>query len=287
MSQQALAQVPNAAIPGRRGAVARRIRFVSRPAPEAAIVRSFQHPRSCAAVAEPIEMQALLAENREANDHLIAIVMTAEAASEAKKLAETWIGRAGRDGAIATIAYAASGLKLQWQPGKAVIQAAGDAAEQALTAVVEFSFHESELRRMEETLAATEAIAPADVARAHRIRFRDRKNWRRIGDTIEALYRMRLEYARLEAQLISAPSSLPGDARDIFEHLLEESELHDRMEAFSNRLEACEDLYEGANDRVTDHRWYLEGHALEIGIILLLIFEVALMSADLYLKHWK
>ena len=98
---------------------------------------------------------------------------------------------------------------------------------------------------------------------------------------------MRLEYARLESQLVTAPLSLSGNAREIMERLIDESGIDDRMEAFSNRLEACEDLYEGANDRIADHRWYVEGHWLEIAIVLLLVLEVVLISTDLYLKHVK
>ena len=49
------------------------------------------------------------------------------------------------------------------------------------------------------------------------------------------------------------------------------------------RLEACEDLYEGAHDRVADFCWYRSGHWLEVGIIAFLIVEVVLMSIELYI----
>ena len=51
----------------------------------------------------------------------------------------------------------------------------------------------------------------------------------------------------------------------------------------SNRLEACEDLYEGAVDRITDHRWYRKGMLVEIAIVILLFLEVLQVAASLML----
>ena len=51
------------------------------------------------------------------------------------------------------------------------------------------------------------------------------------------------------------------------------------------RLEALEDLYEGANDRVADYRWYRSGAWLEIGIIILLIIETVMISFDFYMRR--
>lgn len=282
-----LAQFPNAGAIACRtsSASAKRIRFAPNVGASGTVLRTFEHPRRCAAIAEPIEMEDL-PEKQGAADRMIAVVVRPDAASDTRRLAESWMGRASRDG-LAPIVFALGGQKIYWRPGKAILQSPPENADDALGALVEFSFYESELRRMETSLGDTEAIAPADVARAHRIRFRDRKHWRRIGDTIEALYRTRLEYAQLESQLTTAPLSFSHEARQIIERLIEESEIYDRMEAFSNRLEACEDLYEGANDRIADHKWYVEGHWLEIGIVTLLVLEVILISADLYLKHWK
>lgn len=284
---QVVSRFTSAASISRRGPSisVKRIRFVPQAQANGEVVRTFDHPRPCAAVAEPLDLQALPTENHYAIEQMIAMVIPPDADSASRKVIETWMGRTSQEGPA--IAFAANSQKIQWRPGRAVVQSSADGAEDSLAALIEFSFYESELRRMEASLAGAEAIAPADVARAHRIRFRDRKHWKRIGDTIEALYRMRLEYARLESQLVTAPLSLSGNAREIMERLIDESGIDDRMEAFSNRLEACEDLYEGANDRIADHRWYVEGHWLEIAIVLLLVLEVVLISTDLYLKHVK
>ena len=40
-------------------------------------------------------------------------------------------------------------------------------------------------------------------------------------------------------------------------------------------------MYEGANDRVADYRWYRGGHILEWTIVVILIFEAISMSVEL------
>jgi hypothetical protein len=173
------------------------------------------------------------------------------------------------------------GYTIRWHPGRAVVQGGADGPEAALAALTDFAFYEGELRALELALQGCEAEARADVARAYRIRFRDREHWARFGERIEQLSRMRLRYARLEPRLAKPSRALPVESRRVMARLLARADVRARLEALTNRIEACEDLYEGANDRVTDHRWYLEGHALEIGIILLLVLEVCLMTADL------
>jgi len=68
--------------------------------------------------------------------------------------------------------------------------------------------------------------------------------------------------------------------------LLDEALVEARLEAASNRLEAFEDLYEGATDRIADYRWYLSSEWLEVGIIFLLLAEIVLLGFELY-RHLK
>lgn len=62
------------------------------------------------------------------------------------------------------------------------------------------------------------------------------------------------------------------------------SPIPERLEAAGDRLEALEDLYEGAVDRINDHRYWRDGHRLEVGIIVILLIECAMIFADLYLR---
>jgi hypothetical protein len=48
-----------------------------------------------------------------------------------------------------------------------------------------------------------------------------------------------------------------------------------------------EELYEGANDRVADYRWYRGGHLLEWTIVIILIFEAIAMSCEFALHIYE
>ena len=269
--------------------VAKRIRFLDEAPAGAKVLRTFRDPKPCVAVEEEVAFGDLPAEEEwpEPIDHITAVLIPSEAVAEAKKLSEGWMATPDRDGAISTAAFALNGQRIQWRPGRLLVQGSPNAFEGILKAVTDFAFYENELRGLEQTLESREPQALKDVAWSQRIGFRDRKHWRRFAELTEYFCRMRLTYARLEPHLVIASGTLPRDARQVMAKVLEEAEISDRLEAVSNRLEACEDLYEGANDRVADYRWYIEGRWLEIGITLLLLVEVALLVTDLSLRHWK
>ena len=283
MSNVATAQTPHQAI------VAKRVHFLDEAPAGTKVLRSFQHPKPRVAVEEEVQFADLPAQKElpDPVDRLTAILIPSAAVAEAKKLSEDWMATPDRDGSISTVAFAWNGQKIQWRPGRLLVQGSPDAFEGILKAATDFAFYESELRALEQTLDSHEAQALQDVARSQRIRFRDRKHWPRFAELTEYFCRMRLTYASLEPHLVIASGTLPRDARQVMARLLDEAEITDRLEAVSNRLEACEDLYEGANDRVADYRWYIGGHLLEVGITLLLLVEVALLVTDLSLRHWK
>ncbi len=130
-------------------------------------------------------------------------------------------------------------------------------------------------------LLPIETAAPADVRLAYRIRSRNSAQWDRLAETQERLCTLRLAFARLEPELYSPAASLTPDSRKAFRRLVARANVPTRLEAFSDRLEACEDLYEGAVDRVTDFRWFRSGNRLEIAIVILLAFEAILLILDL------
>jgi len=150
--------------------------------------------------------------------------------------------------------------------------------------LIDFAFFEGELRRLEHALVPYEASAPADVKLAYRIRLDSRPEWERLDRTMEGLSRLRLSFAGIEPSLSSASRSLDPESRRIATRLAIRTGIPARLESFSNRLEACEDLYEGAVDRITDFRGWRRGEILEIIIIVLLVIEVVVMLASPFIR---
>jgi len=269
------------------------VRFLADVSPEAKVLRVFREPRPCFAVEEAAEPSdpARQQLRQEGTDQLIVVLVPGTAAAEAKKFSDRMPETADFSDASSTISIVVSGRSIKWRPGLALIQGRQgngekDSLEGVLAALTDFAFYEGELRSLERALDSRERDAQADVARAYRIRFSDRRHWLRIGETIESLAQLRLTYARLESELAKAPRSVAIDARPVMTRLLDEALVEARLEAASNRLEAFEDLYEGATDRIADYRWYLSSEWLEVGIIFLLLAEIVLLGFELY-RHLK
>jgi hypothetical protein len=263
--------------------VVKRIRFVDRAPPGARVRRAFEEPRRCVAVEEDVEPGALPAADAgpEPTDRFEVLLAPNGTPPEWRATGDGWRAPPDHPEVAPAAVVERDGYTVQWRPGRAVIQGRLDCPEAVLAALTDFAYYEGELRNLEQALEACAAGARADVSRAYRIRFRDREDWARFGERIELLAGMRLRYASLEPRLAKPSRALPVEARRVMARLLARADVKARLEALTNRLDVCEDLYEGANDRVTDHRWYLEGHALEIGIIFLLVLEVCIMTADL------
>jgi hypothetical protein len=229
------------------------VRLIAEPPLDAEVLRRFADPRSMTAVKESS------AAPRSESDTLQITCM-----SDPKAFTEKL-----------NVLIEADYGKVSWQPGQAILQ--GRSVDTLLPAVIDFAFYEADLRRLEQAIKPDQALADADVALAYNIRESDRSQWGRLYKTMEDLSRLRLQFARLEPHLGSASRELPLPARRLFNRLLVKAQIEARLEAFSDRLEVLEDLYEGAVDRITDYRNFRNGSLLEVGIIVLLGLEVILL----------
>ena len=231
-----------------------RISFVAEVSPGVKILREYSHPRKIFAI------EALAGD-----DHSGFEVVFGEATHQ-------------DSGAISV---KQDNISITWQRTQVHVLCPVESRLEVLAALADFGFYEGELHRLESDVEAQESQAEKDVGFAHRIHHANKQHWQRFGETIERFTRDRLIYARLCSQLGLPSPTLSTKSRQIVSKLLRESNIEDRLELYSDRLEAMEDLYEGANDRVADYRWYRGGHLLEWTIVIILIFEAIAMSVEL------
>ena len=199
---------------------------------------------------------------------------------------EVIFGEAMHEGSAA-ISIKQDNIAITWQRNQVHVLCPLESRLEVLTALADFGFYEGELHRLESDVEAQEPQAEKDVGFAHRIHHRNKEHWQRFGETIERFTRDRLIYARLCPQLAFPSLTLSPKSRQIVSKLLRESNMEDRLEMYSDRLEALEELYEGANDRVADYRWYRGGHLLEWTIVIILIFEAIAMSCEFGLHIYE
>ncbi len=263
--------------------VVRRIRFVEQAPAGVKVARRFRQPRPFVVIEEAIALHEVPERPTwpEPADHLLVVLVPPAAADAWQELHSDWLTAPEHPDAAPAIELTRPGLTIQWRPGRAVVQGRLDSAETILAALCDFAFYESQLRFLETALEAREAGAAGDVAWAYRIAQRDQGHWARIGEIMEQLAHLRLTFVRLEPRAGACISDTACAGRRLLQRLLTRADVPARRTAFDDRLEVCEDLYEGANDRIADYGWARGGHRLEVGIIALLVVEVLLMSTEL------
>jgi hypothetical protein len=262
----------------------RRISFADGP-PPAGGGRRFTQPRSASALEEDVSIETVAAAAAEAEplDHCFVLHVPEGPASQCRERAKSlWASAGYAEGGPAMTLEHSSDV-VEWRPGLVVVQCREGSREDILAALVDFAFYEGHLRALERSVEAAEVQAQTDVTLAHRVRYRDRAQWERLVSCSESCSRMRLTFARLEPQLGDASRTLSPPARTWVSRLIQKADVESRLEALNDRLEALEELYEGAAQRISEYRWYVGGHALEIAIIVLLLIESTLMGADIYL----
>jgi len=256
---------------------ARRIRFVSAPPEPRLVVRTYDQPRAVWAIETPEGDRPGTDSiaGAESGDIVVTLLLPQREGKERRTPpAETeegvlWTAR--RDNAA-----------VQWRPGKAVVLSDVASRPAIVAALIDFAFLDGELRSMETFLQKAEPRAEADLPAAHRLARSDRVRWAEMARLHEEVAGARLKFARLEPQFLSGSRALSPEGRSWFSRLCRRGRVEDRLEAASDRLEALEDFYEAANQRISDYRWYREGHLLETGIIGILVVECLLMLGDIF-----
>ena len=252
-----------------------RFRFVENAPAGGEVYRRFADPRNVCAVRESVA-DFFSPPVWPAPVDTFEVVCVVESAALTSKL-KSWMGKPEDSQAVVTVGIETEASKLRWRPGRAVIEASADESADVIAGLVEFSFFEGELRRLEQAIVPHQTSADRDVAFAYNIRPADRSQWDRLYQTMEQLYHLRLQFARLEPNLYQSARTLPAAARQVFDRLSIRADIETRLEALNDRLETIEDLYEGAIDRITDYRNYRKGSLLEIAIVILLAVEVVLL----------
>jgi hypothetical protein len=245
----------------------RRVHFVTETSGTGEVLASFTDPRAMLAVGEAVAVDG----GDRSDENRVDILSTTDTQQSAQHF-QSWLG-----GESPSLVIKTDSGTVRWRAGRAVVQASVSDAKALLPAVIEFAFYEGELRKLEQAVLPFETTADADVSHAYEMTPAHRQHWDRLYRTMEQLYRLRLQFARLEPHLHRPSPTLPSQARRLFARLASKAQVADRLEAISDRLETCEDLYEGACDRITDYKAYRKGNWLEIAIVILLAVETGLL----------
>lgn len=267
----------------------RRISFVDTPPAGAVVRREFRQPRLMVAVENAADLTRITGTPLEPRtDSLTLIIIASGPVSGSIPETMGWIAEPNHPEEEPGFSIELkNGTTVEWRPTRVTIRDIDQDTDELLPALIDFGFQENELRTLEKIVESREALAQEDVCRSFRISRRDREHWTRIGETIESLTRTRLTLARLEPMFSGASKTLSPLCRRLRRQLIARADVASRLETLSGRLEALEDLYEGANDRIADYQGWHRGHVMEIIIIIMLFIEILLMLGDMYLQYLR
>ncbi len=238
------------------------IHYAPTPATEGTYLRQFQHPENeCAyEISEPADAVAF--------DGLTLSIGVDDAAPKKTDAQH--------------ISVMQSGVSIQWGQGAATIAATPEKAEQFIPALLDFDHLQREKKRFESVLNRFESQAVADVKLTYFIDKNSRNDRSHLVTVMEELARQRLRMARSLPLAEMAQPDLSEAGRRLYRQLCNKVEISEWLAIASDRMEALEDLYEGAIDRNNDLQAWKKSNVMELTIIFVLVAETILVLAQLF-----
>jgi len=269
------------------GAIAQRIRFVVEPAPGVVPLWTLTDPYCRSAVAEELLPERLMGpapSGPPAPDELDFLFLPGGSATtvEWQHDAVQWMNEPSPLAESPTIDLVVEGDRVLWRPGRAVLVGGADRLAEVRAGLVEFAFHEGELRKLEHELEADWPRAESDVSLVHDVDRRALADCGHIGEMSRRTALRRIRFARLAPRLEKASIRLTGPTRQLVAELASKADVADRLGCVDDRLEVFEDLYELANDRRADFQYFRLEYRLEAWIILILVIEVLIMMFEVW-----
>lgn len=266
-----------------------RVRFVAETSPADHVLMALADPAQRFAVATPTSPEELLELPGAAGSTdewlLLLIPSGSTALAPWWSRAERWMRAPGNGGEASTVEIALTGDRLLWQPHRAVVEAAPERLDDVVRALVDFAFRERDLQQLERQVEAEWAVCEADIPLTHQVGVKELRRWSHVNACTERAARRRMQYTRLADRLtLPGPERSAAAARWILE-LVRRTGVAQRLEHLDDRLEVVEDVYELANDRLSEYRYFRIECLVEIVVAFLLLAELLVMGWELYATY--
>jgi hypothetical protein len=220
-------------------------------------------------------------------DILLIVYVPPEAKEEWEQIGSEWLSPKGGSESPETATISVLNDQIHWRPGLAVVEGNMGLRDEVIAALTEFAFYEGEVRALEKAIETYEAQARLDAPKTIVVKKKDRSDWARFVGIMESLTQHRITFAALEPRVEKGSRMLKKQSRAIVTRLFRAADTSNRMSGLDGRLEVCEELYDGAIDRIADYRGWHTGHVLEVIIIVLLLLEAGFMAAELIIRMFE
>ncbi len=200
-----------------------------------------------------------------------------------QRTVEAWIAQpsAGKH-ASAPIELVFRGDRICWRPDRAMVIVAGTRREEVVAGLVGFARNELELRRLESETSEKLSAAAGDVDLTHAVVRASLSRQARVNAITVWAAQARIRFTLLEPTVASGAAALPPPSLRLARELAVQSEVVERLRVLDDQLEVVADLYELANDRLTEYSYFLREYRLERWILLALVAELAFSIIGLF-----
>ena len=275
------------------GIISCRIRFAREHSKnaEAAVITKFFEPQPYVAVKEHVPIEQWLTNENQVNAsegfHFL-FLPDALSTMDLRRETEAWLDKINGMAETPAVELVATPNRIIWHRHRVVVLGEKNVSEEAFMALVEFGFFESELRKLESKLQDYFAICPRDICLTHGVGSSDLRRQAHVNKMTQQITSSRMEFLRLIPCFDKLYGRLTPHTKPIIGELTKKTRVwNDRIEAVDDQLEFLEDLYELANDRLTEFKYFRGESTLELWIIALLVLELAVMlwEASLLVFH--
>jgi hypothetical protein len=195
-----------------------------------------------------------------------------------------WVLAGNLPGTAPPITITLHGTHVVWRPGRAAILAPSDRLEALVLALVDFSYYERELHKLERATADSWPQLEADTPLAFEVTARDLERQEGVRRQVQRLLTVRLRHARIAPRLVRPGSQLSSLANQLGERLRDKARMEDRLETLGSQLEVFERVYEMSSQRFSEFRTARQDQTLEWVIIVLLAAETVLLLIEVILS---
>jgi hypothetical protein len=265
-----------------------RIDISTQARPEAELFRFGENQNRFAYVAERFSVSTLNA-SAKANDSTLTLIMIPHHAGfEVTKLVQqvqnwseaTASPLAVANSSIKSILLTLQGVQIIWQPDRAIVFADPLRMDAVCQSLIEATFHEQELRRIEMSIDSGWERTQADSVFAFEFGEQDLPSKESLAKRFQEVLSLRVSLARLVPQILVPHIYPPTIASQIGERLRERTRMVERLELIEEKLSAQERVYDHCTQRAGEYVVARKGHILEWIIIALLFLQTLLWVVD-------
>lgn len=260
-----------------------RIRFMSEANDGQEVILDLPDPAPCKAVREQSEASLPLSPTAEIPADTLEIFVSAtdsNSTSEPLIGEMTWLNEWMPSGSSPVITRL-HGTLVVWLRGRMMVQTSPDRVDSILRALVEFSYYENELRKLEQETEQAWAQLKLHTPLAHQVSTRDLDRSEEVGRQMEQAFDRRMRLARISPRLYLPGAYLTSLANQLGQRLRERLRTEERLETLESQFEVFERIYEMTGQRISEFRAARQSHVLEWTIIILLAMETLLLLLDI------